>query len=167
MRCRHSPVPTLDNTRQVKAARKGAMCVGSFRLLCGAGFGSKTATEIGSRVCGRLPSFVRCRGRIEVCGIRIPAQAANLPPDACGGSPRAEVRLRALCRIGHHAGVRPYQRRVHRMRIGPRTRGLAMSASEQTIGWHFDHVERGLLWRFVRIRFARAKGCSLLRPWSR
>lgn len=32
MRCRHSLMPTLGNTRQVKAARKGVMYAGSFRL---------------------------------------------------------------------------------------------------------------------------------------
>lgn len=54
-------------------------------FLCGVGFDSKTATEIGSRVRWSLPSFVRCRGRVEACGIRIPAQAANWTSDRMRG----------------------------------------------------------------------------------
>ena len=104
-------------------------------FLRGVGFDLKTATEIGSRVRGRLPSFVRCRGRIEVCGIRIPAQAANWTSDRMrGGRPRAEVRLRAPCCIGRHAKARPYQGRVHRARIEPHARranGICFRADDR------------------------------------
>lgn len=47
---------------------------------------------------------------------------------------------------------------MHRARIEPHARRANGICSRRMIGWHFDHVERGLLWRFVRIRFARAKG---------
>ena len=111
---------------------------------------------------GKLPSFVRCRGRIEVCSIRIPAQAANWTSDRMRG-----VAPEPKYTFVSHVASDVTQRLVHTRgvcieRALSRTQGeQTASASEQTIGWHFDHVERGLLWRFVRIRFARAKGCSL------
>ena len=168
MRCRHSLVPTLDNTRQVKAARKGAMCAGSFRL------------------------FARCRFRLENRNRNRKSSAREASVFcAVPGQNRSlrHLRFRAggELDIGLHAGARPepkyafvshtasdvMQRLAHTRgvcieRALSRTQGkLTASASEQTIGWYFDHAERGLLWRFVRIRFARAKGCSHLKPWSR
>lgn len=168
MRCRHSLVPTLDNTRQVKAARKGAMCAGSSRL------------------------FARCRFRLENRN-RNRKSSAREASVFCAvlGQNRSlrHLRFRAggELDIGSHAGARPepkyafashaasdvmqslaHTRGVCVERVLSRTQGeLTASAPEQTIGWHFDHAERGLLWRFVQIRFARAKGSSHLKPWSR
>lgn len=168
MRCRHSLMPTLGNTRQAKAARKGVMYAGSFRLFARCRFRLENRNR--NRKSSAREASVFCA---------VPGQNRSLrhPHSRAGGE----------LDIGSHAGARPepkyafvshaasdvMQRLVHTRgvcieRVLSRTQGeQTASASEQTIGWHFDHVERGLLWRFVRIRFARAKGCSLLRPWSR
>ena len=146
---------------------------GGWAMRAGDSWVVRTAVAYGLRggrcTRGLLP-FVRCWGRMEACGICIPAQAENLPPDACGGSPpdrsapSRPMLHRAPCR------TRPYRRRVYRMRIGPHTReasGVCSRADDQAALWSCRKVERGLLWRFVQIRFARAEGCSPLKPWSR
>lgn len=168
MRCRHSLAPTLGGTRQAKAARKGAMCAGGFRLFVWCRF------RLENRDRNRKSSV---REASVFCAVPGQNKSLRYPHSRAGGE----------LDIGSHAGARPepkyafvsyavsdvmqrtaYTRGVCIERVLSRTQGeLTAPASEQTIGWHFDHVERGLLWRFVRIRFARAKGCSLLKPWSR
>ena len=167
MQHRHSFAPILISARLAKAARKGgwAMRAGdSWVVRIAVAYGLR-----GGRCTRGLLPFVRCWGRMEACGICIPAQAANRPSGRTqgGARPQTEVRLRAPCCIGRHVGLAHTGGACIECALG-RTQGrLAASAPEQTIRRRFGYVERGLLWRFVQIRFARAKGRSPLKLWSR
>lgn len=165
MRCRHSLAPILGNTRQAKAAHRG---IGDA---CGRLLGRQDRCCLrssGGAMRARASSFSAVLGQNR--SLRHPHSRAGGELDI--GS-HAGARPEPKCAFVSHAASDVMQRPVHTRgvcieRALSRTQGeQTASASEQTIGWHFDHVERGLLWRFVRIRFARAKGCSLLKPWSR
>ena len=150
MRCRHSLMPTLGNTRQAKAAHRGM-----------------------GDACGRLLGRQdRCCLRSSGGAMRARASSFSAMPGQSRSLRHPRSRAGGELDIGSHAGARPepkcafvshaasdvMQRPVHTRgvcieRALSRTQGeQTASASEQTIGWHFDHVERGLLWRFVRIR---------------
>ena len=166
MRCRHSLAPIFASARRAKAAHRGIGDV-CGRLLVRQDRCCLRSSG-GGAMRARASSFSAVLGQNR--SLRHPHSRAGGELDI--GS-HAGARPEPKCAFVSHAASDVMQRPVHTRgvcieRVLSRTQGeQTASASEQTIGWHFDHVERGLLWRFVRIRFARAKGCSLLRPWSR